>query len=65
MTTALDLEGRVWFNPDQAAVYSGWSRRTVLRALRAGELKGAQLKERGHWRIHRDALDEWLGGGTR
>lgn len=37
------------------------SQRTVLRAIRAGELKASQLNEaRGGWRIHASAVEDWL-----
>ena len=59
-----DLAGRIWFNTSQAAEYTGWSYDTVVRALREGTLQGQQRGAGKHWRIHRDALDAWNGGGV-
>ena len=36
------------------------STRTVMRAIRAGELKASQLAERGCWRIKPEDLDAWI-----
>ncbi|EFQ84688.1 DNA binding domain, excisionase family [Aeromicrobium marinum DSM 15272] len=61
--TAMDaFEGRTWFSTAQAAQHSGWSSKTVLRALRDGTLAGSQRMAGGRWRIHRDDLDAWLRG---
>jgi len=61
----IDLNQRVWFNTTTAAEYAGVHPDTVADALRSGELQGSQRKSPGgHWRIHRDALDAWLGGAA-
>ena len=36
------------------------SERTVLRAIRAGDLAASQLNRRGGWRIYDSALREWM-----
>lgn len=56
------LADRIWFNTAQAAVYTGWSVKTVVRALQAEELKGQQRGTGRRWRIHRDWLDSWMAG---
>lgn len=61
---ALAISDRVWFDTAQAAVYTGWSRKTVVRALQSGQLRGTQHGKGGRWRIHRDWLDEWVGGAS-
>lgn len=58
----MDLNARIWFNTRQAAEYAICSPQTIVRALQSGELQGAQRKEKGHWRIHRDWLDAWMRG---
>lgn len=56
-------EPRKWFSVPAAAIYTGFARDTLLRALRSGELAGDQRAgRRGHWRIERDALDAWIRG---
>lgn len=62
--TLADLEGRVWFDARQAALYSGMHWRTITDALRDGSLSGSQRVDKGKWRIHRDDLDNWLRGGA-
>jgi excisionase family DNA binding protein len=57
-----DLDRRIWHTVQTAAIYTGYSERTVLDALRDGTLVGAQRKDRGHWRIHITALDAWMEG---
>lgn len=59
---SLLLTERVWFDTAQAAEYTGWSQKTVVRALRAGELKGEQRGKGRHWRMHKDWLDAWNAG---
>jgi excisionase family DNA binding protein len=60
MTT--DVASRIWYDTKQAGQYSGWSSKTVVRALRDGSLKGHQTSAGHRWRIHRDDLDAWLRG---
>lgn len=59
MTT---ITRRVWLNTQQAADYSGYSAKTIRRALETGELVGRQRTAGGRWRVHVDAVDAWLGG---
>lgn len=54
-------DGRFWFTTRQAADYAGRHVQTVTAALGVGDLKGKQTKPGASWRIHREALDEWLG----
>lgn len=61
---SLDLNTRHWHTTRSAATYADCHVQTVLEALRAGELRGSQLKKNGRWRIHRDDLDAWLRGGA-
>lgn len=49
-----------WLNPEQAADISGYSTKTIYRALWSGELVGSQRRRR--WRIRPDALTEWIEG---
>lgn len=56
------LADRIWFDTKQAAEYTGWSAKTVVRALRDGTLKGHQTSAGHRWRIHRSDLDAWLRG---
>lgn len=56
------MDDRIWFTTQQAADHIGLHRDTVLKALEAAELHGAQPKKRGRWRIHRDCLDAWAFG---
>lgn len=62
MKTISTLADRVWFDTAQAATYTGWSVKTVMRALQSGELRGQQRGAGCRWRIHRDWLDEWMAG---
>lgn len=59
--TTLDLNQRIWHDTLSASEYADCSAETVRRALQDGTLTGH--KPFGRWRIHRDALDAWLGGG--
>lgn len=51
---------RSWMNPEQAAEASGYSTKTIYRALRDGELVAS--KRRRRWRIRPEALTEWIDG---
>lgn len=62
MSAVLDLNARIWHDTKSAGAYTGYSPTTILRALEAGELLGSQRVPGGRWRIHRDALDGWMGG---
>ena len=46
--------------PDELARQLGISVRTVMRAIRAGELRASQLARRGCWRIEPDDVAAWL-----
>lgn len=58
------LASRIWFSTSQAAEYAARHPRTIANALRDGELVGHQRGPGCSWRIHRDALDAWLGGAA-
>lgn len=49
----------IWHSTKTAAAEVGCHPSTVLKALEAGELHGAQRKKKGRWRIHRDCLSAW------
>lgn len=52
-----------WLTVNQVATYTGHHRDTVIHALHDGELRGRQrTAPRGHWRIHIDEVDAWMGG---
>lgn len=46
-------------SPAQAAIRSGVSRWTIVRALKSNEIKGHRNNQ-GHWKIEADSLDEWV-----
>ncbi|MFH5231929.1 helix-turn-helix domain-containing protein [Antrihabitans spumae] len=54
-----------WMTVPEAAQYARCGHGLVYEACRTGELKANQAGQhagrRGKWRIHRDAIDEWLG----
>lgn len=52
-----------WMNPEQAASQSGFSTKTIYRALWDGELVAS--KRRRRWRIRPDALTAWIEGEQR
>ena len=56
------MNDRIWHNTRTAAEQVGHHPSTVLKALEAGELHGAQRKAKGRWRIHRDCLNAWAFG---
>jgi excisionase family DNA binding protein len=46
---------------EEAASRVKVSRRTVMRAIKAGQLEASQLNQgRGGWRIYASAIDEWM-----
>ncbi|MEV4604829.1 helix-turn-helix domain-containing protein [Amycolatopsis sp. NPDC049253] len=51
-----------WMGTPEGATYTGRHAKTLLKALRRGELLGYQNGPRGSWRIHRDDLDAWIRG---
>lgn len=51
-----------WFGTTDGGKYASRHAKTLLKALRRGELRGFQSKANGTWRIHRDDLDAWLRG---
>lgn len=59
----MSTESRVWFSTRQAGEYVGRHPETVAKACASGELHGSQRKAGASWRIHRDCLDAWIGGG--
>jgi excisionase family DNA binding protein len=46
----------------RAAVYASCHPKTVLRALRRGELVGYQRGVNCTWRIYQEDLDSWIRG---
>lgn len=46
----------------QVAASSGYSSKTIQRALEEGELRGTRHGERGHWRIDPASADRFLAG---
>lgn len=58
-----DVLGKVWFGVADAAAYTGRGRRTITRAIHAGELESDQRGRPGaRHAIHREELDRWLRG---
>lgn len=53
---------RVWHTTSTAGELVNAHPSTVLKALEAGDLHGAQRKKKGRWRIHRDCLAAWALG---
>ncbi|WP_167166837.1 helix-turn-helix domain-containing protein [Saccharomonospora amisosensis] len=51
-----------WLTVDEAATRSRRHNKTVLRALRRGELRGHQARANGRWLIHVEDLDLWVRG---
>lgn len=53
-----------WVTLPQAVKITGWSRQTLTRAMHTIDpeqhLKFHQLGERGHYRIRKTDLDEWM-----
>lgn len=49
-------------SPNEAAVRSGVSRRSIMRAIEAGVLS-AQRNNRNQWQIDEDALAQWARSG--
>jgi excisionase family DNA binding protein len=46
---------------DQVAELVQLSSKTVMRAIRSGDLEASQLTQgRGGWRVREDAIDDWL-----
>lgn len=56
------MDNSPWLTTPEAGFYARRHPKTVLRALRTGELRGHQAKANGTWRIHRDDVDAWLRG---
>jgi excisionase family DNA binding protein len=52
----------VWLDIKAAASRSGFSTKTIYRAISAGELKAAKVRSR--WRIAVHDLEEWLRAGA-
>ena len=53
---------KVWLTVAEVRERTGRGKRTILDALRAGELRGSQPGRGGHWRVHIDAVDSWMRG---
>lgn len=54
-----------WLTVQEVATYTRRHPKTVLRALREGEISGDRPKPGVVWRIHRDAVDDWITGERR
>lgn len=50
-------------SPQDAAARAGVSRRTVMRAIKSGDLQATKGND-GRWRIEADALAAWTPPGT-
>ncbi|MEU0467196.1 helix-turn-helix domain-containing protein [Amycolatopsis sp. NPDC006131] len=48
------------YRPQTAADYAGCNVKTILRALRKGELIGYQRVPNGAWRIYQEDLHRWI-----
>ena len=57
-----DAVRKAWFTPEEAAIYTGFSAKTLARAVQAGELRNYQRVRGGRIRYHRDHLDAWVRG---
>lgn len=55
-------DDRIWHSTSTAGALVGAHPSTVLKALEAGALHGAQRKKKGRWRIHHDCLSAWALG---
>lgn len=54
-----------WLTVEDAARRIQASRRSVYRAIKAGELKAAKINGRGDLRIAASWIDEWLSQQAR
>lgn len=63
MTTDLDNMPE-YLNADEAAKVARSDVQYITRQCKNGNLKATNLKGKLGWRIHRDALREFLAGGT-
>ena len=50
-----------WFTVDETARRSGFSQKTIYRAVQAGELESRKIRCR--WRISAEAFERWMGSG--
>ncbi|OXM73069.1 MULTISPECIES: helix-turn-helix domain-containing protein [Amycolatopsis] len=57
-----DTRANTLFRPKTAAEYAGCHEKTILRALRRGELVGYQRGANCAWRIYQEDLDRWIRG---
>lgn len=51
-----------WMTVPEISEYSKHHTKTILKALRRGELVGYQRRESGPWRIRRKNVDAWMTG---
>ena len=51
-----------WMTVAEAAEYSAHHAKTLLRALRRGELQGVQARANSTWRTRASYVDAWLAG---
>lgn len=54
-----------WMFAKEAAAHARCHYKTVLRAHRAGKLRGVQNCPGGKLRFHRDDVDAWMRGETQ
>lgn len=64
MTTAYDDLAKVWFSPVEIRKITGVGLNAIYSALQCGDLEGTQRIKGGTWRVHRDAVDRWMGRGA-
>ncbi len=50
-----------WLTLDEAAAYTKLSPATLLRSVKAGELRAFKVRGRKLWRFRTVDLDGWLG----
>lgn len=55
---------RQWFTPREVGQMTGVSMDQIYIALQTGDLEGKQRKKFASWRVHRDAVDRWMGRGA-
>jgi excisionase family DNA binding protein len=59
-TTTHNLIDAAWLDVPAVAREIRASRRSVYRAIRAGQLRAARINGRGDLRVSREWLDDWM-----
>jgi excisionase family DNA binding protein len=57
--------GRVWLTPAEVQTITGVGRTEIYAALQTRELRGSQRGKNGRWRVHPDAVTEWIDAQVR